>query len=327
METVACGGDSARPASGEPARQLAEDHLPDGRHRGGRPHAHRADDRRHMSPEVFAATLSHGRIRFVDQGRGPELLFIHGLGGNWQNWRANLAGLASRYRVIAPDLPGFGGSPAYSGAVTMTRYTDTIVEFLDILGIEQPTYIGHSMGGLLSIEAAVRHADRVTAILLASSGGIPLTTLRHRVVLRPGVLALNTILRLEPIRRAVPANRPVRHAIAAWIVHQPQRIEPAQLVEALAGVDMPGFGAVLRAGLRYDARLRAQHLRCPTLIVWGRHDRLLPLSMGQRLHELIPHSDFLVWDDTGHCSMIEQPQRFNRLIESFVRRHGHCSSG
>jgi pimeloyl-ACP methyl ester carboxylesterase len=61
--------------------------------------------------------------------------------------------------------------------------------------------------------------------------------------------------------------------------------------------------------------------------VWGRHDRLLPLWMSQQLHELIQDSEFVVWNDTGHCPMIEQPQRFNELIESFVGRHGRRSSG
>jgi pimeloyl-ACP methyl ester carboxylesterase len=269
--------------------------------------------------------LDHGRVRFVDEGHGPVLLLLHGLGGNWQNWQANMAGLALRHRVIMPDLPGFGGSAPYPGAVTMARYADTIVELLDVLGIESCIFVGNSMGGLLSIEAAVRHPDRVTAILLACSGGIPLTTLRHRMALIPGSLALNAILGPRPIRRAALKNRLVRHAIAARIVHQPKRIQPVHLLEALDGVGARGFGKALRAGLRYDARHRASHLRCPTLIVWGRHDRLLPIWMGQQLHDHIGHSDFVVWEDTGHCPMIEHPERFNELLEAFAQQNGNSS--
>jgi 2-hydroxy-6-oxonona-2,4-dienedioate hydrolase len=82
---------------------------------------------------------------------------------------------------------------------------------------------------------------------------------------------------------------------------------------------------VLRAGLRYDARPRAQQVRCPTLIVWGRHDRLLPVWMGQQLHHLIGHSDFVVWEDTGHCPMVEHPERFNGLLETFAQQYGDSS--
>ena len=280
-----------------------------------------------MRPDVREAALTHGPIRFIDQGRGPALLLIHGLGGNWQNWQANLESLARRHRVIVPDLPGFGSSPAYRGAVTMTRYADTLVELLDMLGIEQATFVGNSMGGLLSIEAALRHPDRVRAAMLACSGGIPLTTLRHRAVLRPGALALNTMLRPGRIRRTALARRGIRQAIAARIVHQPHRIEARYLIEVLDGIGARAFGPVLRAALTYDARQYATQLNCPTLIVWGRHDRLLPLWMGQQLHHLIQDSEFVVWDDAGHCPMIEHPTRFNELIDNFTRRHVRGSFG
>jgi pimeloyl-ACP methyl ester carboxylesterase len=280
-----------------------------------------------MRSDVREAALSHGPLRFVDTGHGPVLLLIHGLGGNWQNWQANLAALACHYRVIAPDLPGFGSSPAYPGAVTMTRYADTIVELLDMLGIEQATFVGNSMGGLLSIEAALRHPDRVRAAMLACSGGIPLTTLRHRAVLRPAALALNTMLRPGRIRRIALGRRGIRHAIAARIVHQPHHIDARYLIEALDGIGARAFGPVLRAALTYDARPYAPQLNCPTLIVWGRHDRLLPLWMGQQLHHLIQDSEFVVWDDAGHCPMIEHPTRFNELVDNFTRRHVGGSFG
>jgi pimeloyl-ACP methyl ester carboxylesterase len=275
-----------------------------------------------MSHHVREATLVHGRVRFVDEGQGPVLLLLHGLGGNWQSWQANIGGLARRHRVIAPDLPGFGSSDPFPDAVSMSSYADTIVEFLDTLGVESAVLVGNSMGGLLSIEAAVRHPERVRATVLACSGGIPLSTLRHRAVLIPGSLALNTMLRRRLIRRAALTRPVLRHALAARIVHQPQKIQPPHLVAALDGLGTRGFGRVLRAGLRYDARPRAQRVRCPTLIVWGRHDRLLPVWMGQQLHHLIGHSDFVVWEDTGHCPMVEHPERFNGLLETFVQQYG-----
>ena len=272
-----------------------------------------------MSPEIWEANLTHGLVRFVDEGHGPVLLLIHGLGGNWQNWQANIAGLARCHRVVAPDLPGFGSSPPYRGAVTMTRYADTIVEFLDVLDIESAIVVGNSMGGLLAIEIAVRHPGRVRGIVLACSAGIPLTTLRHRIILRPSVVALNAVLRGHRIRRAALASPAVRGAIAARIVHRPRQIDPEHLGAALDGLGTASLAPVLRAGLRYDARRQAPKVSCPTLIVWGRHDRLLPVWMGRQLHRMIAHSELVVWDDSAHCPMIEQPQRFNALVDAFAR--------
>src|SRR5262245_28162199 len=247
---------------------------------------------------IREAELGHGRMRFVDDGDGPALLLIHGLGANWQNWQANLPGLACRYRVIAPDLPGFGASPPYPGAVSMTRYADTLVELLDALGIESAAFVGNSMGGLLCIEAAVRHPGRVQVTVLVCSAGIPLATLRHRVLLHPAALGLNAVLRHNQIRHAALQRPRLRHAIAARIVHQPRHIDAGDLIAALDGLGTPEFGTVLRAALRYDARPRAPRLRCPTLIVWGRHDRLLPVWMGHQLHDLITDSHLVIWEGT-----------------------------
>jgi pimeloyl-ACP methyl ester carboxylesterase len=124
-------------------------------------------------------------IEYVDQGSGPVLLLVHGLGGNLQSWLANIPTLSARHRVIALDLPGFGRSDPLTAGVTMASYADVAIELLDRLGVASATFVGNSMGGLLTIEAAARHPDRVDAAVLACSGGIPLTTWRHRLVILP----------------------------------------------------------------------------------------------------------------------------------------------
>jgi len=102
-------------------------------------------------------------------GAGPR----HGLGGNLQSWIANIPTLSARHRVIALDLPGFGRSAPLTEDVTMAGYADATIGLLDRLGVASATFVGNSMGGLLTIEAAARHPDRVDAAVLACSGGIP----------------------------------------------------------------------------------------------------------------------------------------------------------
>jgi pimeloyl-ACP methyl ester carboxylesterase len=262
--------------------------------------------------------LRHGRVRFVELGDGPPLVLLHGLGGNWRNWQANLPALAQRHRVIALDLPGFGGSEPYPGAVTVARYVDTVVELLDQLQIPRATFVGNSMGGLLTIETAVRHPDRVNAAILVCSGGIPLTSLRHRLVTIPQARAVNRVLRLRLSRRAVNQSHLVRLLLGGQIFHDPGTIPPDLLAVALNGLGAPGFGPALAAAAGYDARLRAPAVGCPTLQLWGRQDPLLPLAMGEELHRRIPGSRLEVWDETGHCPMLENPARFDELVTTFV---------
>ena len=262
--------------------------------------------------------LSHGRVRLAELGAGPPLLLLHGLGGNWQSWLANLPALSLHHRVIAVDLPGFGESEAFSGSVTMERYADSVVDLLDRLGIDRATFVGNSMGGLITIEAAVRHPERIAGAILACSGGIPLTDRRHRLVLLPLFRAINRLLRPSMVRRWALDHSWTRHALASGVVHRPRQVPPGLLSEALSGLGAPGCVPVLEAGLGYDARPRAPHVSCPTLVLWGREDRLLPLRMGRELHGLIPGSRLVVWDATGHCPMLEAPARFDELVATFV---------
>jgi pimeloyl-ACP methyl ester carboxylesterase len=262
--------------------------------------------------------LSHGRVRAVDAGDGPPLVLLHGLGGRWSNWAANIPALAQRHRVIAPDLPGFGRSGPYGGAVTMERYTDTIVELLDLLGVGRATFVGNSMGGLLTIETAVRHPDRVGAAVLVASGGIPLTSRHHRLIAIPQARAANRLLGRPMSRRAVRSSPRMRRLLARQLVHDPAKVPPRLLASALRGLGAPGFPAALDAADLYDARLRAPAVACPTLILWGQEDRLLPVAMGAELERLIPGSRLVVWEDTGHCPMLEDPPRFDALLAEFA---------
>lgn len=262
--------------------------------------------------------LSHGRLRVVDIGSGPVLVLLHGLGGTWRNWQANMSALAVHHRVIAVDLPGFGGSELYPGPVTVTRYVDTVVELLDRLGIDEATFVGNSMGGLLTIEMAVRHADRVRSAVLVCSGGIPLTTLQHRLVTIPQARAMNHLMRLRFSRWLVQRSQWVRIFLGARVFHDPGTIPPDLLAAALDGLSAPGFGPAADAAARYDARLSAPAITCPTLVLWGAEDPLLSVAIGREISRLIPGSDLEVWERTGHCPMLEHPARFNERVLSFV---------
>ena len=262
--------------------------------------------------------LSHGRLRVVDVGSGPVLVLLHGLGGTWRNWQANLSALAEHHRVVAMDLPGFGDSELYPGPVTVTRYVETVVELLDRLGIDHATFVGNSMGGLLTIEMAVRHADRVSAAVLVCSGGIPLTSLQHRLVTIPQARAMNHLMRLRLSRWLVRRSQRVRIFLGARVFHDPRTVPPNLLAAALDGLSAAGFGPAADTAARYDARLSAPAVACPTLVLWGADDPLLPVAMGRQIRRLIPGSELEVWERTGHCPMLEHPARFDERVLSFA---------
>lgn len=202
--------------------------------------------------------------------------------------------------------------------MTIGRYVDTVIELLDRLGIERAMFVGNSLGGLFTIEAAVRYPDRVGAAILVDPGGIPLTSRRHRLLTIPAARTLNNVLRRPRTRRAIAASKHARRLIIGMFIHDPSKMPDEMVADALNGLGMPAFRAVFDAGEGYDARVRAPKVACPTLVLWGREDRLLPVAMGEELRRLIPDSRLVVWNATGHCPMMENPTRFHDAVAAFT---------
>jgi pimeloyl-ACP methyl ester carboxylesterase len=139
-------------------------------------------------------------LNVVDTGGdGPALLFIHGLGGAWQNWLRNLPAFMPEYRVVAPDLPGFGESPmpADGANVSIRSYAGAVDALCDELGIESAAVVGNSMGGFVGAELALSFPTRVTRLVLVSAAGLsienyrrtPLLTVTRAIALGGPVLA------------------------------------------------------------------------------------------------------------------------------------------
>jgi pimeloyl-ACP methyl ester carboxylesterase len=149
-------------------------------------------------------------LNIVELGEGDEtVLFIHGVGGAWQNWLENLPAVAAAgYRVVALDLPGFGASPLPAEPFTIPSLARLVRGLLDQLGIERAALVGNSMGGFVAAETAIAHAARVERLVLVSAaGGLPVSRVRDRLGLSafrlsypftPPVIARRTALIRRP---------------------------------------------------------------------------------------------------------------------------------
>jgi pimeloyl-ACP methyl ester carboxylesterase len=147
---------------------------------------------------------------------------------------------------------------------------DVAVELLDHLDVEAAAFVGNSMGGALTIEAAVRHPARVSDAMLVCSGGVPLTMARYRMVLAPLLLTLNRALRRPAMRRTLLAHPAIRRLIASGIMNDTRTVDQRHLAAALDGMGAPGVRSAIREAQRYDGLALAAQVRCPTLILWGR---------------------------------------------------------
>lgn len=256
-------------------------------------------------------------------GSGQPLIFIHGLSGSWPNWLEQLPVLAASHRVITLDLPGFGHSPMPTEPISISGYARLLDRLLDTLEIDAAAVVGNSMGGFIGAELAIAFPQRVERLVLVSAAGI--STYDHR----GGVRAVPVLRLAERILTAstawtasksdTVARRPrLRDATLNVVIRHPSRLPAALAAEQLRGSGKPGFMQALEANLNYDFRERLPEIACPTLIVWGKDDRLITARDAAVFEELIPDSRVVMYADTGHMSMLERPAAFNALLEEFL---------
>jgi pimeloyl-ACP methyl ester carboxylesterase len=295
-------------------------------------HAHRADDDygRTAEPDwrqvdwlahLHQTEIAGRRVNYVDigEGDGPPVVFVHGLGGQWQNWLENIPRLAQERRVIALDLPGFGLSEMPPDKITITNYGQCVNALLEQLELETVAVVGNSMGGFIASEVAIQFPQRVERLVLVSAAGISSASVARTPALTAGRIAAAVTAYTAARHRAI-ARRPVtRHFALAFVARHPSRLKADLVWEGLIkGTGTPGFDNALRACLEYDFRDRLPEIGCPTLIVWGQNDSIIPSQDAAEFERLIPNSRKLVMEDTGHISMVERPETFNRELLEFL---------
>jgi pimeloyl-ACP methyl ester carboxylesterase len=251
------------------------------------------------------------------------LVFVHGLSGCWANWLEQLPVLAAEHRVITLDLPGFGYSPMPADPISISGYARLLDRLLGELGVDAAAVVGNSMGGFIAAELAIAFPQRVERLVLISAAGVSTTNHPGSTRALPVLARLN--LALATAGTWVAANSDMlvrrarlREALLSVVARHPSRL-PAPLAAAqLRGAGKPGFLQGLEAVLDYDVRERLPEIVCPTLIVWGENDRLISVRDADVFAELIPDSRKVIFEDTGHVSMLERPAAFNALLEDFL---------
>jgi pimeloyl-ACP methyl ester carboxylesterase len=264
-------------------------------------------------------------VNHVDLGSGDRepVVFVHGLGGQWQNWLENIPRVAQERRVLALDLPGFGLTPAPPDRITIPGYGRFVDAFCDRLDLGEVAMVGNSMGGYIAAEVAIQFPARVSRLVLVSAAGISSAATVRAPILTAGRVATAIAAYTAARERTLAARPRSRYLSLALVARHPRLLRPDLAYEGFfKGVGKPGFGDALRASLDYDFRQRLPEVRVPTLIVWGEKDAIIPVRDASEFERLIPDSRKVVMRDTGHIPMAERPQAFNDLLMEFLAETG-----
>jgi pimeloyl-ACP methyl ester carboxylesterase len=260
-------------------------------------------------------------VSYVELGRGEPVLAIHGLGGSWTVWLENLPAIARGRRAIAVDLPGFGRSAPSGDGIAISGYSRVLARLLEELSIENAVLIGNSLGGWIAADIALRAPGRVSALVLVDAGGVPPTGLERRKALA----IMEAAARLAPyaprFRSALASRRMLRSLALRSTFARPAGVAADLVYMALPAAPDPGFSAALFAAKRSwsDAWCdMLTEIACPTLIVWGDRDSLLPLRHAREYARRIVGSRLQVIEQAGHLPMLERPTEFNRVVLEFL---------
>jgi pimeloyl-ACP methyl ester carboxylesterase len=276
-------------------------------------------------PSLTRSVEVAGRsMNVIDTGGDkPPLLLIHGLGGVWQNWLLTIPAFMETHRVVAPDLPGFGASEMPVGRISIQGYARVIDELCNTLGIDAPIVVGNSMGGFIGAELALTYPTRVQKLVLVSAAGLSVEYLAKEPLMTIGRLMSVTATRAGA-QAGILIRRPrLRRVFLQLVVRYPEKLSLPLASELVRGGSSPGFVGGLDAVLTYKIRERLSEIEVPTLIVWGRNDILVPVGDAARFRELIgENARAVIFEDTGHLSMLERPSRFNELLADFIAGTG-----
>lgn len=273
------------------------------------------------------ATVEGRRLRYVRAGSGPAVVLVHGFGSSLYTWKDVIPGLARDRDVVALDLPGFGLSdqPADLSVDDLPR---AVLGLMDRLGIERAALVGNSLGGATAVLVAAEQPGRVLALVLVDPAGFnldPADQPRMVGMLMSGAGALV---------RSLPGKRLVVETALREVFHDETKLTPERIAEYLQGATRPGTFASIRSlgrslrGRTTLVRDALSRVQAPTLVLWGREDRWIPLVHAERFRSAVPGARLEVIDACGHVPQEEKPEVVVRLLRDFLARlPGEATAG
>lgn len=270
------------------------------------------------NPEIANCIQAAGiQTNYHDVGSGEPVLLIHGSGPGvsaWANWRLSLPALSNKFRVIAPDMVGFGFSERPANyPYSMENWVTQAVGLLDALELERASLVGNSFGGALALALAIRHPERVNKLVLMGSVGVPfkITEGLDRVWgYEPSLQAMKGLLDIFAYNRALVTDELAELRYQASI-----RPGFQESFSAMFPAPRQRWVDAMTSALA-DIRALPHH----TLIIHGRDDQVIPLQNAYDLLDLIEHSELHVFGQCGHWTQIEHATSFNQLVAEFLER-------
>jgi pimeloyl-ACP methyl ester carboxylesterase len=255
--------------------------------------------------------LGTGPVRYLEAGTGSPVVLLHAFPLSADMWRPQLDAAPDGWRILAPDLRGLGPSPA-PPAASLDDMAEDVLAWLDGLGIARAAIGGLSMGGYLTFALFRRAPERFTAAMLANTKATADT---------PDARAARDAMSALVREKGAPAIADQMLPKLLGRTSQEARPDLARLVRATIeantaeGID----GAIQALKSRPDSTAQLATMTCPSLIVHGEEDAIIPRAEAEAMHRLLPRSELVGIPDAGHLSSLETPAAFSGALHRFLR--------
>ena len=267
-----------------------------------------------MIPEgKYLDVADNFRFHYYDEGNGDVVVFLHGSGtgaSGHTNFKNNFSALRDAgFRVILPDLPGYGFSSKPEDEIYSLEYFNKkLIELLDALKVQKFSLIGNSLGGALSLGLALEHSSRVQKLILMAPGGVENREVYDSM---PGIKKLLSDFlggnmdqeKIEGLLELFPYDKSI---ISKEMVDERMEILPLMNTQVMATMDIPNMESELSS------------ITQPVLAFWGMNDQFIPISGAMKIGDGCPNAQIMLFSQCGHWVMIEREQVFNNTCINFL---------
>jgi pimeloyl-ACP methyl ester carboxylesterase len=256
---------------------------------------------------MSSAPASSQLLYFTERGSGPPLLLVHGLMVSGEMFEPVIGQLATRHRVIVPDLRGHGRSRGLPPPYTAAQVAADLVGLLDHLGIDTTAVLGYSQGGAIAQQLALDHPKRCDRLVLACTYAFNMATPRewlegHLLPLLLRILGMRGLAKLVVSQ----ATKQLGKERADW------------LTGLIADQDHKLMVAAWRETMAFDSRCRLAEIACPTLVIAASEDQAVPVHHARMLHDGIPGSQLVIIDGADHALIWTHPDELLRVTDEFL---------
>jgi 3-oxoadipate enol-lactonase len=245
-----------------------------------------------------------------DPAKTP-LVFLHGIGGAARAWRSQVDGFSNRYRALAWDMPGYGGSAPLT-AVSIATLAEALQEFLGGIGAKKPVLVGHSIGGMIVQQWLIKYPREATAVVLAQTS--PAFGKAEGDWQKQFIEA-----RLGPLDRGETMKSLAPTLVREFVGDDPDAAGMELARDCMGSVPEASYRAMMLALLGFDQRKALADIAVPTLVLSGSKDKNAPAPMLAKMATYIPASTYVELEGAGHLVNLERPEAFDAALDQFLK--------